>query len=99
NFYAVEGEGDFVSDDGGFSRLPLVTWFGDEFVGCFEIIDGAIAVDRVGAASVVAEDLNFLASAKVKAAVGFVGDHEFEFNDEVREFGVGDEIVAVKILV
>ena len=54
NFYAVEGEGDFVSDDGGFSRLPLVTWFGDEFVGCFEIIDGAIAVDRVNATSVVA---------------------------------------------
>ena len=99
NFYAVEGERDFVSDDGGFSGLPLVTGFGDEFVGCFEVVDGAIAVDGVSAASIITEDLNFMAATKIEAAVGFIGHHEFKFDGEIPKFVVGDEIVAVKVFV
>jgi len=99
DFYAVEGEADFVSDDGGFSGLPLVAGFGNEFVRCFEIVDGAVAVDGIGAASVIAEDLDFVASTEIEAAVGFVGHHEFEFDGEVPEFVVGDEVVAVKVFV
>src|SRR6267142_369228 len=61
DFYAVEGEADFVSDDGGFSGLPLVAGFGNEFVRRFEIVDGAVAIDGVSAAGVIAQDLDFVA--------------------------------------
>src|SRR6516162_2907753 len=57
------------------------------------------AIDGVGAASVIAENLNFVASAKIEAAVGFIGDHKFELHSEVPEFLVGDKVVTVKIFV
>jgi len=99
DFYAIECEGDFVADDGGFGGLPLVARFGDEFVWCFEIVNGAVAIDRVGAAGVIAKDLNFVASAEIKAAVGFVGDHEVKFDGKVPKLLVGDKVVAVKVFV
>lgn len=99
NFYAVEREGDFVSDDGGLGGLPLVSGLGDKFIRGFEIIDGAIAIDGCLAASVIAEDLDFMTAPQIKPAVGFVGNHEFEFDGEIPKFVVGDEIVAVKIFI
>src|SRR5882724_5961359 len=92
NFDVVKSQGDFVSDDGCFGGLPLVARFRNEFVGRFEVIDGAIAIDCIGAASVIAQDLNLVPSAEVKAAVGFIGDHKFEFNGEVPELVVGNEV-------
>ena len=99
DFYAVEGEADFVPDDGGFGGLPLVARFGDEFVGRFEVVDGAVAIDGIGAAGVVTEDLNFMASAEIEAAIRFVGDHVFEFDGEVPKLLVCNEIVSVKVLI
>lgn len=99
NFYAVEDEGDFVADDGRFGGLPLVARFGDEFVGRFEIVDGAITAYRICAASVIAQDLNFVASAEIEATVGFVRDYVFEFNGEVPELLVCHEVVSVEVLV
>jgi len=99
NFHAVESEADFVSDDGGLGSLPLVAGFGDEFVRHFEIVNGAVAVDGICAASIIAKDLDFVAATKIKAAVGFVRNHEVKPNGEVPEFLVGDEVVAVKVFV
>ena len=99
HLHTVEGEGDFVADDGCLGCLPLVARLGDEFVWRFDIVDGTVAIVGVRAASVVAEDLNFVASTEIEAAVGFVGNHEVKFDGEVPEFLVGDEVVAVKVLV
>jgi hypothetical protein len=99
DFYTVEGEADFVAHDCGLGGLPLVAGFGDEFVGRFEIVDGAVAIDGIGAAGVVTQDLNFMTSAEVEAAVRFVGDHVFEFDCEVPKLLVCDEIVAMKVLI
>ena len=99
DFYAIEGKGNFVADDGGLGGLPLVAGFGDEFVGRFDIVDGAVAIDGVSAASVVTKDLNFMTSAEVEAAVGFVRDHVIEFDSEIPELLVRDQVVAVKVFV
>lgn len=40
-----------------------------------------------------------MAPTEIEAAVGFVRDHEFEFNGEVPEFVVSYEVVAVKVFV
>ena len=99
DFHAVENERDFISDNGCLGGLPLVSGFGDKFVGRLEVVDGAVAVDGIGSASVIAKDLDFVAAAQIEATVGFVGDHELEFNDEVPKFVVSDEIVAMKVFV
>ena len=99
NFYSVESERYFISDDGCLGRLPFVAGFGDKFVGRFEIVDGAIAVDGVGATSVIAQDLKFVASAKVESAVGFVWNHIFKSNGEVPELLVRDQIVSMKLFI
>jgi hypothetical protein len=99
DFYPVEGEADFVSDDSGLGGLPLVAGFGHEFVWRFEIVNGAVAIDGVGSASVIAEDLDFVASAEIEAAVGFVWDHVVEFDGEVPKLLVCDEVVSVQLFV
>lgn len=86
NFYAVEDESDLVSDDSSFGGLPLAAGFGYEFVRRFEVIDGAIAIDGGLASRVIAKDLDFVPAPQVKAAVGFIGDHVFEFDCEIPEF-------------
>ena len=99
DFNAIENQADFVANDSCFGGLPLVARFRNEFVGRFEIVDGAIAIDGVRATSVIAKDLNFVASAKVEAAVGIVRDHVVEFDGEVPKFLVRDQVVSMKVFV
>lgn len=99
NLYAIENERDLVSDDGCFGSLPLITRFGNELVRCFEVVDRPISINGCFAASIIAQDLNFVASAQVETAVRIIRDHVFKFDSEVQKFVVRDEIVSVKLFV
>lgn len=99
DFDAVQSDCDLISNNCRFGRLPFVAGFGNECVGRFEIVNGTVSINSCFAASIVAEDLNFLSSVKIEAAVGVVRNHVFEFYREVPKVLVGNQIVSVKVFV
>src|SRR6266508_5233462 len=72
NLHAVLHHGDFVADHRGLDRLPFAAGFGNEFVGRLEVIDRTVAAETGPAFGVVAEDLQFMPAAEVKAAIRIV---------------------------
>src|SRR5204862_264558 len=46
NLHSIESDRDLVADNGRFGCLPIAPWPGDEFVGRFEIVDGAASSAR-----------------------------------------------------
>src|SRR6266700_103934 len=95
NLFAVESHADLIADDRGLGGLPLVAGLGRELGRSLETIDGAVAVNIGLAGLVIAEDLNFMAAAEVKAAVRSIRHHEFVAHGEIPELVVGDEIGAM----
>jgi hypothetical protein len=75
DFDPIHDNGDPIADHGRLGCLPLAGGLGDELVRSFEIVDGTVAANGWLAALVIAEDLNFMAAAQVKAAVGIVRRH------------------------
>src|SRR6266568_781462 len=99
NLFAVEGHADLIADDRGLGGLPLAARLGRELGRGLESVDGAVAVNIGLAALVIAQDLNFMAAAEVKAAVRSIRHHEFVAHGEVPELLVGHEIGAMFALV
>ena len=83
NFDAVEGYRDFVANDRGLAGLPLIARFGDELVGRFEVVNGAIAAFGGCATWVIAKYLNLMSPAQVEAAIGVVRHHKFVTDGKV----------------
>ena len=95
---AVKGHGDPVADHGGLHALPFAAGLGGEFVRGLEVVERAVAGHGGFALLVVAQDLDFMPSAQIEAAIRAVRGHVLVTDGEVPELLLGHQVRAMDVL-